>query len=57
MNAPHVLVAGGMTHWSFTKKHPTLEQLRINMEDEATIMATAGADLLMLEMMIDMRSI
>ena len=53
MNQPHVLVAGGITNWTFTKKHPSLEQLKINMADEAHIMAEAGADLLMLEMMID----
>ena len=51
--AEQVLVAGGISHWSFSGEHPSLTELRRNMEDEAAIMADAGADLLMLEMMVD----
>ena len=53
MKTPHVLVAGGITDWSFTGKIPTHRQLRANMEEQAVIMANAGADLIMLEMMSD----
>jgi S-methylmethionine-dependent homocysteine/selenocysteine methylase len=52
-NKPEVLVAGGITHWSFTKQYPSHKELRQNVEDQAVIMANAGADLLMLEMMAD----
>lgn len=52
--APHVLVAGGISHWDFNNNPPTLADLRTNIEDEAAIMAEAGADLLMLEMMCHM---
>jgi S-methylmethionine-dependent homocysteine/selenocysteine methylase len=52
-NKPAVLVAGGITHWSFTKQYPSHQELRQNVEDQAAIMANAGADLLMLEMMAD----
>jgi len=52
-NKPGVLVAGGITHWSFTKQYPSHHELRLNIEDQAVIMANAGADLLMLEMMAD----
>lgn len=53
MGAPQALVAGGITHWSFTRQHPSLTQLRSNIEEQAAIMAAAGADLIMLEMMAD----
>ena len=53
MNTPDVLVAGGITHWSFTGQIPPHHQLRVNIEEQAEIMANAGADLIMLEMMAD----
>ncbi|MEM7346798.1 MAG: homocysteine S-methyltransferase family protein [Chloroflexota bacterium] len=53
MGNPDVLVAGGVTHWSFADQAPSLDQLRTNIEDEVAIMADTGAELLMLEMMID----
>jgi homocysteine S-methyltransferase len=53
MQAPHVLVAGGMTYTSFTTNIPTRDQLQVNAEEQAAIMADAGADLIMLEMMMD----
>jgi S-methylmethionine-dependent homocysteine/selenocysteine methylase len=53
MQTPHVLVAGGITYGSFTGKHPPYHQLQANIEEQAAIMAAAGADLIMLEMMAD----
>ena len=53
MKTPDVLVAGGMSYWSFTDNHPPLETLRHDAPRQAAIMAEAGADLLMLEMMVD----
>lgn len=53
MQAPDVLVAGGITHLSFTDRIPEHDQLRANIEEQATIMAEAGADLIILEMMVD----
>ena len=53
MKTPHVLVAGGITHSSFTEKFPPNDQLQANIEEQAAIMAAAGADLIMLEMMMD----
>ena len=53
MQAPDVLVAGGITHLSFTDRIPVHDQLRANIEEQATIMAEAGADLIILEMMVD----
>ena len=50
-NAPHVLVAAGISHWDWNNKPPSFEALRANIEDQAAIMADAGADLIMLEMM------
>ena len=53
MRAPNVLVAGGITYGSFTAKKPSSRQLQANVEEQAGIMAAAGADLIMLEMMTD----
>lgn len=50
---PDVLVAGGISYWSWTGKHPSLEALRASVTKQASVMADASADLLMLEMMID----
>ena len=47
-----MLVAGGISHWSWGT-HPSAEQLRINIADQANIMAEAGAELIMLEMMVN----
>ena len=49
---PDVLVAGGISYWSWTGEHPSLDVLRVNIEQQATVMRDAGADLLMLEMMV-----
>ena len=53
METPDVLVAGGIAYLSFTGKTPPPDQLRANLEEQAAIMADAGADLIMLEMMAD----
>lgn len=53
MGSPNVLVAGGIAYLSFTGKTSPPEQLRANLEEQAVIMADAGADLIMLEMMAD----
>lgn len=49
----HVLVAGGIAHWSWSDVRPTLAQLRRDTVEQARLMADAGADLIMLEMMVD----
>jgi homocysteine S-methyltransferase len=56
MAAPDVLVSGGISYWSFTENWPEPEDLRGNAEEQAAVMAKAGADLLMLEMMVDIDS-
>ena len=48
-----VLVAGGISYWSFTGNHPSLFQLKSNISEQAQILADSGAELLMLEMMVD----
>ncbi|MFA9420194.1 MAG: homocysteine S-methyltransferase family protein [Gammaproteobacteria bacterium] len=53
MQKPDVLVAGGISYWSWTSQHPSLEELYESVSQQADIMAAAGADLLMLEMMIE----
>ncbi len=50
---PNALVAGGISHWSFTNILPSLDELKTGALEQATIMKDAGADLIMLEMMID----
>ena len=50
---PDVLVAGGISHWSFSRRQPSLDALRQGAAEQARIMAQAGADLIMLEMMIE----
>ncbi|MBN34750.1 MAG: homocysteine methyltransferase [Rhodospirillaceae bacterium] len=53
MNKPDVLVAGGMSYWSWIEKHPPLDALMADATEQAAIMADSGADLLMLEMMVN----
>ena len=53
LDANHVLVAGGLSHWSWTGNKPSVAVLQANAAEQAMIMAEAGADLLMLEMMIE----
>jgi S-methylmethionine-dependent homocysteine/selenocysteine methylase len=56
MQAPNVLVAGGITHWSHTGTPPPTQVLRANAEEQTAIMAEAGADLILLEMMSDIET-
>lgn len=51
--APDVLVAGGLSYWAWSGNWQSAEALRPDTEAQAAIMAEAGADLLMLEMMVD----
>ena len=53
LRQPEVLAAGGISYWSWSGRHPSLDDLRNSIEEQAAIMASAGADLLMLEMMVD----
>ncbi len=50
----HVVVAGGISNWSFSGDRPSLAQLKANTVEQATIMRDAGADLFSLEMMVDL---
>ncbi len=43
-----VVVAGGISHWSWSGNHPTLEELRDNATEQAAIMKEAGADLIII---------
>ncbi|WP_425091869.1 homocysteine S-methyltransferase family protein [Tropicimonas sp. S265A] len=51
-NAPDVLVAGGISYWSFVARHPPLDVLAEGIAAQAAIIAGAGADFLMLEMQV-----
>ena len=53
LKADKVLVAGGVSHWDFNNNPPSPEQLRLNTRDQVAIMADAGAELILLEMMVD----
>lgn len=55
--APEVLIAGGLSYWSWIGNWSAPEDLRPGAEEQASIMAAAGADLLMLEMMVDIDSL
>lgn len=49
---PEVVVAAGISHWSFIDNDPSLDELERNAIEQATIMTNAGAELIMLEMMV-----
>ena len=48
-----VLIAGGISYWTFTDAFPNSRQLHKNVYEQSKIIADAGADLLTLEMMTD----
>jgi len=48
-----VVVAGGISHWTWSGNAPSLDEQYENTLEQVTIMADAGAELLILEMMID----
>ncbi len=50
---PDSLVAGGISYWSWSGNHPGLEDLKTATERQVEIIAAAGAELFLLEMMID----
>ena len=52
---PDALVAGGITHWVWTGAPPSPDELYSGVAEQSAIMKKAGADLLMLEMMVDIR--
>lgn len=49
-----VVVAGGISNWSFSGNRPSLDTLRDNTVEQAAIMRDAGVDMLSLEMMCDL---
>ena len=53
LNKDNVLVAGGISYWTWTENKPSLDELNASITQQAKIMADAGADLIMLEMMAD----
>ena len=48
-----VLVAGGISYWSWMNNHPNTHILKQNIEEQSLILKNAGVDLIVLEMMID----
>ncbi len=48
-----VLVAAGISYWTWTGRKPSLVELGKSVEIQAKIMEKTGADLILLEMMID----
>lgn len=53
MQAPDVLVAGGISYWAWAGEWVTSPELSASAAEQAAIMGDAGADMLMLEMMVD----
>jgi S-methylmethionine-dependent homocysteine/selenocysteine methylase len=53
LEADQVLVAGGISYWSWTGDHPDLDELKSSVSKQAKVMTDSGADLIMLEMMVD----
>lgn len=51
--AEDVVVAGGISNWTWTGPHPSLDVLRHNTIEQAAALQAGGAELLALEMMID----
>lgn len=54
LSGNRVVVAGGISNWSFSDNRPSLVELRDNTIEQAAIMRDAGADMLSLEMMVDL---
>tara|TARA_B100000686_G_scaffold128815_1_gene135982 strand:- start:2661 stop:3557 length:897 start_codon:yes stop_codon:yes gene_type:complete len=50
-NKSGLLIAGGITHWIWTKDVPSIKELETNTRDQAVLMAGGGCDLIMLEML------
>ena len=52
-NRHNALVAAGISYWSWSGNHPSLENLKVATERQVDILTRAGAELILLEMMID----
>lgn len=50
---PNALVASGISYWAWSGNHPSLEALDIAARHQVAILANAGTELLLLEMMVD----
>ncbi len=53
-DAPGALVGAGMSYWSWTDNPPPAAEMRRAATRQADVMAAAGADVIMLEMMVDL---
>lgn len=53
VDRPDALVAGGISYWAWTGPWVEPAELSVSAGEQAAIMADAGADLIMLEMMVD----
>jgi len=51
--ADHAVVAAGISNWTWEGEHPPLDVLVRNSADQAAALAAGGAELLILEMTID----
>lgn len=51
---PEVVVGAGISHWTFTDHDVSLDELERNAIEQVSIMAEAGAELIILEMMVDL---
>ena len=49
---PDVVVAAGISHWSFIDNDPSLDEQERNATEQCLILANAGAELIILEMMV-----
>ncbi len=50
---PDTLIAAGISYWSWSGNHPSLDDLATATQRQVEILANAGIDLFILEMMID----
>ena len=53
LNENDVLVAGSVSYWTWSGRKPSLKKLEESIEEQVTTMANSGADLIALEMMVD----
>lgn len=51
--ADGVVVSAGISNWTWTGPHPALDVLRSNTAEQSAAMVAGGAELLILEMMVD----
>ncbi len=49
---PNVVVGASVSHWSFSGDNPSLDDLERGAREQMAIMADAGAELIVLEMMV-----